>query len=285
MKLHDTISISLLLAFIADEVTGYQMETWVYMWTLATLMLANFKWLTWIHHPVGNSSTKNAPTYLLGWIGMDPTPFRSKASQCINKKNEILRGGTLNFLVGVLLLHASGHIPNQYWLLQGWVACAGIIFVLHFGLLKINAWVLRCRGFDVEPIMKFPAATRKISEFWGGRWNKAFNQLDYPFVYTPLKRKLGPSYGLFITFLLSGLIHEIVISLPAKAGWGLPTLYFLIQALGMLAERTKIYRKLNQTAKQVFTYGIIAGPAFILFHPPFMKTVILPFVQTLGVGV
>ena len=133
--------------------------------------------------------------------------------------------------------------------------------------------------------MKLPVATLKISEFWGDRWNKAFNQLVHPFVYTPIKKRYNQKTAIVLTFLASGLVHELVISLPAKAGWGLPTLYFLIQALGMNVERNQVFRKLPLFAKYVFTFLIIAGPAFILFHPPFMKTVILSFIQTIGVGV
>lgn len=285
MKPHDLISLTLLFTLVGAGIIGLHLEPWIYMWLLAGLLFANFKWLSLIHHPKVENGVSYAPTYLLAWIGMDPTPFQEKSQNCRNKNNPLLLRGMLNLLLGITLIHTTGLIPNQHRLLQGWVACVGIIFVLHFGLFKINAWLLRSRGFDVQPIMELPIATRKISEFWGGRWNKAFNQLVHPFVYTPLKRKFGPTYSLVLTFLFSGLIHELVISLPAKSGWGLPTLYFLIQAVGMIFERTKPYRQLSRPLKQAFTYLIIAGPAFILFHPPFMKTVILPFIQSIGVGV
>ncbi len=53
----------------------------------------------------------------------------------------------------------------------------------------------------------------------------------------------------------------------------------------MNIERNPGFRKFPHFIKYVFTFLVIAGPAIILFHPPFMKTVILPFVQTIGVGV
>ena len=133
-------------------------------------------------------------------------------------------------------------------------------------------------GYSVKPIMFNPLASRKISEFWGGRWNIAFNHIVFPFLFTPLKKKLGLFWGVFFTFLFSGLVHELVISLPAGAGYGLPTIYFLIQAIGIYIERIN----LRWLPKRVFTYIVIAGPIFILFHPPFMKEVIIPFVTALG---
>jgi hypothetical protein len=32
----------------------------------------------------------------------------------------------------------------------------------------------------------------------------------------------------------------------------------------------------------VFTMFVVAGPAFWLFHPPFVSQVIVPFMQTIG---
>jgi len=78
-------------------------------------------------------------------------------------------------------------------------------------------------------------------------------------------------------FLVSGLIHELVISLPAGADYGLPTAYFLLQGIGILTERA-----LPQIRGQIFTIVITAVPVFWLFHPPFVRNVILPFMEALG---
>ena len=78
-------------------------------------------------------------------------------------------------------------------------------------------------------------------------------------------------------FALSGLIHELVISLPADAGFGLPIGYFLLQGLAALAQRkTAILRG------WLFTMLVVAGPAFWLFHPPFVRRVIIPFMHAIG---
>jgi alginate O-acetyltransferase complex protein AlgI len=145
--------------------------------------------------------------------------------------------------------------------------------------------------------MNAPLRSKTISEFWGRRWNSAFNQLAFEFVSRPIARTIGGRssrdggqrspgnstlhfatvVAVLVAFLVSGLIHELVISLPARAGYGLPTAYFLLQGVGILAERA-----FPQIRSRLFTVLITAIPAFWLFHPPFVHNVILPFMKAMG---
>jgi hypothetical protein len=84
----------------------------------------------------------------------------------------------------------------------------------------------------------------------------------------------------WLVFLLSGLLHEVVISLPAGAGWGGPTAYFLLQALGMeLGRRLHLREGL---VCRVWTLAFLIVPVGLLFHPPFIHQVMLPFFKTIG---
>ena len=218
MKPHNSISGLLLFALFCIGIFGWNKDPWLYMWALAAGVFYNCKWLSLIHHPNVQGSVKYKKTYLILWIGMDPSPFLDGLKKDFKWDSTYLFSGILNILLGFCLIFSTNYIPNHQWLLTGWVGCIGMIFLLHFGVLKLNAWFLRILGFDVHPIMKLPVATQKISEFWGGHWNKAFNQLVHPFVYTPIKKKFSHKTALLFTFLASGLVHELVISLPAKAG-------------------------------------------------------------------
>lgn len=257
---------------------------WFHMWFIAIGMYAFFKWITLAY---GRHSQKlsfiGSLIYLFGWVGMNPDPFLKASSKKTGKWNSpLFIRGVRNLLIGVLLFFSVHYFDANLhfyykmpWLLQSWIICVGLIMVLHFGLFHLLAWFWQGVGYSVKPIMSNPLAAKKISEFWGGRWNIAFKHIVSPFLFIPLKKKLGPSWGVFCTFLFSGLVHELVISLPAGAGYGLPTLYFLIQALGMRIERLN----LSWLPQKLFTYMVIIGPVFILFHPPFMREVITPYAE------
>jgi hypothetical protein len=78
-------------------------------------------------------------------------------------------------------------------------------------------------------------------------------------------------------------VHDLIISLPAGAGFGLPTLYFLVQGAGILTEKSHWGRRhLRGRAGRAFAIAVAALPAPILFHPPFITRVILPFMRAVG---
>ena len=88
----------------------------------------------------------------------------------------------------------------------------------------------------------------------------------------------------FAVFVVSGLLHDFVISVPAHGGYGLPTTYFVIQGIGVAAERSSLGRQIGLARGArgwLFMALVSAGPAFWLFHPPFVLRVILPFMHAI----
>jgi alginate O-acetyltransferase complex protein AlgI len=145
---------------------------------------------------------------------------------------------------------------------------------LHFGLFDLLASSWAARGYSVIPIMDAPWKAASLADFWGNRWNRAFSRWARLHVFGPLSRRHGACLGLIGGFLVSGLAHEAVISLPAGSGWGLPTLYFLMQAAGVLGQRST--QCLRGTLP---TLMIVLCPAPLLFHPPFLERVFAPMTR------
>jgi hypothetical protein len=85
--------------------------------------------------------------------------------------------------------------------------------------------------------------------------------------------------------LASGAIHDLVISFPARGGYGLPTGYFVLQGLGVVFERCPMGKRLGLSsgARGWLFVTICAGaPVFLVFHQPFVRGVILPFLRAIG---
>jgi len=150
--------------------------------------------------------------------------------------------------------------------------------LLHYGSFYLLARFFHWFGFSLTPIMLEPWKARDLSDFWGRRWNRAFSDWAGEFVFRPLAKRLDTVKGTLAGFLVSGLAHEFTISLPANAGYGLPTLYFLIQGVALLLFRKL---KLPPLPGRLATFLCVLLPAPLLFHPPFLERVIYPMIKTM----
>lgn len=259
-----------------------RLTAWVFMWLLAVAVFAGLKWATWwrVRTVVTHSSWRSV-AYLLAWPGMDAEAFldlRQTASS--PPLNEWLWASVKTVFGAVLIWVVVRAVPAA--LTRGWVALFGLILLLHFGSFHLIALFWQRMGIAAQPIMAKPILSKTLSEFWGKRWNLGFRQLAYDLIFRPLHKRIGIASASLLVFLASGLIHDLVISLPARGGYGLPTAYFILQGLGVTLERSSRGRQLglqHGVAGWLFMLVITAGPAFWLFHPPFVLRVIIPFLQ------
>jgi len=254
------------------------------MWSMAFALYAGLKWLTW-WQAAWRAEKWRSLAYLLAWPGMDAESFLDATSPAVPVPGREWLSATLKSVCGACLLWIIARmLPAELDLERGWVGMVGLILLLHFGTFHLASLLWRTAGVNAPPIMAAPLASTSLAEFWGRRWNLGFRQLAYDLVFRPLHRRLGPVTASFLVFVVSGLIHEAVISLPARAGYGLPTMYFVIQGGGVMLERSSWGGKLGvQSGARGWLYmaAFTAGPAFWLFHPPFVRSVILPFMQVI----
>jgi D-alanyl-lipoteichoic acid acyltransferase DltB (MBOAT superfamily) len=212
---------------------------------------------------------------------MDAAAFLDPSVQPARPNLQQWLTAILKTALGILLLWVlARHVSPELPLVRGWTGLLGLILLLHFGSFHLIALFWQTFGINAQPIMSKPLLSKSLGEFWGKRWNLGFRQLAHEFIFFPLHRRLGVTATGFLVFVLSGLVHDFVISLPARAGYGLPTAYFMIQGIGVAAERSGVGRRLGLQAgvrARIFILILTAGPAFWLFHPPFIMRVIVPF--------
>jgi len=264
------------------------MVRWVFMWAMAFALYAGCKWLTyWEARTRGvTPGAWRALGCLLAWPGMDAKAFLRAVDRVVKPRQAEWIFAALKTLLGATLTWAVARtaVPDHP-LLAGWLGMVGLIFVLHFGTFHLLSLGWRSIGVNALPLMRHPLRARSLAEFWGRRWNTAFHELASRYTFRPWRRAVGATGATLLVFLLSGLIHELVISLPARGGYGLPTGYFLLQGLAVAGERTRLGRRLGLGRGwrgRLFTILVTAGPVFWLFHPPFVHNVILPMLAALG---
>ncbi len=269
-------------------VIGTKFPAWIYMWLLAFALFVGCKWLCFRRARAKGVRAGSAKEigFLFGWIGMDAARFLSSGKKPATPRADEWIFAAVKTFVGALLLWYGARLALTINpLLAGWTGMFGVIFLLHFGFFHLLALAWRAAGVDVTPLMRAPLLSRSVGEFWGNRWNTAFHELTTTFLFHPLRRAVDMRAAILLVFLASGLIHDLVISIPARGGYGLPTLYFLLQGAAVLFEHTKIARRLGLgrgIRGWLFMFIVTAGPAFWLFPPPFIHHVILPMLHAIG---
>lgn len=260
---------------------------WCFMWTLAAAIFFGCKWQSWWHaRAVSGTTLGRSVGYLFGWPGMDATTFLDPKQHAQRPEAEEWFWAIVKTAFGVLLLWGvARRVPPRSDLLVGWVGMLGIILVLHFGTFHVLSLLWRSAGVDARPIMQAPLSAMSLSDFWGRRWNLGFRQLTYRLIFQPARSRSGLVPATLLSFFASELIHDLVISIPARSGYGLPTCYFVLQGLGVLFERSMPGKKLGLSSGPrgwLFAVFCAGAPAYLLFHPWFVRGVILPFLAAIG---
>jgi alginate O-acetyltransferase complex protein AlgI len=263
------------------------LHPWAIMWIVAFTLFGLFKWITWSCRTLQFSKIgfRKQFAYCFGWVGFDADEFcTAPAPQATSSPSEWLVALGFTSIGAIILWGGIRFLPADRPALIGAFGFAGIILLLHFGLFHMLALVWRRAGVAVEPIMDHPFLAVSLADFWGRRWNRAYRRISFDYFFLPFVRRFGSSMGTLLAFISSGLIHELVISFPAGAGYGGPTAYFAIQGLALLAERTSPVRKLMQNpfCGWLYTAVFVLAPAGLLFHAPFLTRVIVPFLEWIG---
>jgi alginate O-acetyltransferase complex protein AlgI len=140
----------------------------------------------------------------------------------------------------------------------------------HFGILRLLTAFWRMQGFPVRVLFRNPLKMRGFRDFWSKRWNLAYSHMMARAVKKPLTPLLGENGSVFAVFVVSGLLHELAITVPVGAGYGWPTLFFLLHGVICFFEK-----------RDSVLMGVLCGVVLILgvpflFGERFVEEIILP---------
>lgn len=226
--------------------------------------------------------------FAIGWVGMRAEPFETMGSKPLPNAWPMIRFGASRIFIGLILIGLAHVIAGLTidstlkLIVISILALVALSFILHFGLISISTGSWRLMGVNTYYLFRKPMRSTCLAEFWGKRWNIAFIEMNSIVLFRPLQKRVGAGLALLLSFLFSGLLHEVAISLPVYAGFGLPTLYFLIQGIMVLVEKQIIHHPgnilQNSALARVWTYFWIIAPAPLLFHQAFIKESVFPLI-------
>lgn len=251
----------------------------VSVWIFVTLKLEAFR-LMIERRQTGSMKSSDLLLWLFGTPTLNAESFFNTSGQRIRPVRRDWLRAACSFVAGtILFVVVAPRCTHSSPLLSGWIGVAGLILMLHFGVLNLIALSWQVAGREAGTLMLAPEASCSLSEFWGRRWNTAFRDFSHQTLFRPLTSRYGASVATLAVFVFSGLVHELAISIPARAGYGGSMAYFLLQWLGIVIERKAVRRgwRLRSGMRGWFYAACwILIPAGLLFHRPFMTTVIVP---------
>ena len=251
------------------------------MWTISFALFFGCKWLTWWQGRRPGAPVWRNFAYLFAWPGMDAREFLNADRRAPKPSIVSWLKAILRTLFGIWLLWGlTPVVPASLYLLRGWTGMAGVIFILHFGTFDLLALGWQTLGINAAPLMNSPVLSTSLAEFWGHRWNTAFNLLVFR---PPWQRASAP---------------------PRASGDGRDSVGFPAIPVSCRPDCSRCPRvpvtdcprpispprrwsALGNVRGQALGRSdalpaLTAVPAFWLFHPAFIRNVILPMLQAIG---
>jgi Membrane bound O-acyl transferase family len=261
---------------------------WVNLIVLDLALFLLFKWIT------ARRALRESPPVPLGrilsycflWVGMNAKAFLSPMRHGHRPLVRDWFFAVSKVIIGVLLLLlVLRRVPTTWWVVRDWTALIGLGLVVPFGLFHLMALAWLRAGRHARPIMDRPFWSVSLTEFWGRRWNLAVHDLMHDLAFRPLLGQWGMRGAVAAVFILSGLFHELVLSVPAGGGFGLPTLFFVLQLAAVTFERTPTGRWLGLGrgwTGRVYVWVLTITPAYAVFHRAVLDRVMFPWLAILG---
>ncbi|XP_007031522.2 PREDICTED: probable long-chain-alcohol O-fatty-acyltransferase 5 [Theobroma cacao] len=230
--------------------------------------LANFKLLLFAFDQGPLSVPKHD---LLRFILMACFPFKIKQNPSPKKPFETKTNPTLEAATRATILWTAVYTYKNYeHYFHKHVLFIYFFYTYHalqllLALAATPAQLLL--GVELEPQFNAPLFSTSLQDFWGHRWNLRVSEILRATAYIPVHRIstriIGPRWaslpGVFLTFLVSGLMHELLVyhMTRERPTWEM-TWFFILQ--GVFVDMEIVLKKKLVATNQFRLHKAISGP-------------------------
>ena len=147
---------------------------------------------------------------------------------------QVSRGGLkMVFFAGFLYLNQVADIDQFMGLKMMWMCFT--VYVLFSGLFDLIAGLIASTGVAVSVMFNAPPIARNPRDFWGRRWNLWFTQAANRLIFQPLGGRNRPLLAASAVFIVSAVMHEVIIMLGIQAFDGRMLVFFGVHGLATIA--------------------------------------------------
>ncbi|KAK7387128.1 hypothetical protein VNO78_27655 [Psophocarpus tetragonolobus] len=226
---------------------------------------------------------------ILHFISIASLPITLNKHPPTNQKNTTQKPKwllALKVLILGMAIHASNYKENlqPHFILV--LYCCYLYLAIEIMLVLIASTVQTLFGFEIEPLFNEPYLCTSLQDFWGHRWNLVVTRILRPIIYSPIRCMscgfLGPtcatSVAMFATFLVSGLMHELIYYYLTRVPptWEV-TCFFVLHGVCMIVEvavkKVALCRgwQLHHAVSGPLVVAFLAVTGWWLFFPQLLR--------------
>ncbi|KAK1407302.1 hypothetical protein QVD17_38916 [Tagetes erecta] len=189
--------------------------------------LANFKLLLFAFNrgPLGLSSKQNLPIVTFISIALFPINPKENYNKLSTDAFPFLK--QILFVIKVAILtkiivpiYQYYNLDNIHWSFMVILYFTHMYIAFELGFIFTALLVKFVHGFEfeIDPHFNEPYLATSVQDFWGHRWNLMTSCILRAMVYNPVRSICTPTLGklrgqmlaIFCTFVVSGLMHELM---------------------------------------------------------------------------
>jgi len=239
--------------------------------TFFLVWLATFKLLLFSFN---QGPLAQSPPNILHFISLASLPINLNQNPPTNQNNSKTKPKwllLLKVLILALIIHAYNYRENFHPHFILFLYCCHMYLGIELVLALSAVPVRTVLGFNLQPQFNEPYLSTSLQDFWGRRWNLMVTGILRPTVFHPVYSISTPFVGpscafscaVFATFIVSGLVHELIYYYLTRAPptWEV-TSFFVLHGVCTAAE---VAVKKVVLRRGWRLHGVVSGPLVLAF--------------------